>query len=959
MTDHTSDHSKRFISLKWRALALTSALLVIVFTIFMMASRYSSQLQLRELGKDRTHRYVEQLEALLERQVLRMQSISGVLVQFEGVEAAIRAGQSDAIVKRIQPFWSRLQDESSINSVVIFSPSDDVLLWQGDPRIPPDMVEKFRSDWKSRSALSCFDSCEVYTVVPLELEGWGKGMVVFGAYMDQVIERLHALSKADISLAVRRNQDAVDKANNLSGWGSDVVYATNQSSSLGMLQQLARQHSRAEVFNGILVQQKNRFFEVVLRPLRGAVFPRQGELYIVSDVTAEMMQHQNLQRNGLVFGVVGLIFAELVLLTTLWGPLNRLRTMASVLPMLATQKFTHIRQELTALHRDIPFSDESDVLNSSAMRLSHLLEELQSELHSRAEELEKKTVDLEAEKHFVQGILDTAHALILTQDRTGTIAMVNHHCSWITGYDTGELVGKSFFWLLPQSEQLPDLQFQINELANGFRNELHHESAVVRKDGTTMHMAWYHSLLPNGKEGHQILSIALDISERKEAEERLGWLASHDTLTGLFNRRRFGEELQKSISHAKRYDRSGAILFFDLDQFKDVNDTSGHKVGDDLLRRVSERLRIEARDSDLIFRLGGDEFAMLVREVDMEGAAKVAARLCDALNGVEVMGSNRVHRVSSSIGVALFPDHGEYVDDLVANADIAMYQAKASGRNGWHIYSPEEQDRERTHERVYWNEKVKEALSTDSLNVAFQPIQNIAEQRLSHFEALLRVSDEEGKPLPTFKFIQSAETSGLIQEVDLRIVDKVLEYKQKLERQGIAAVFAINLSGISFRNPNLYDEISRKLKHYNVNTEEIIFEITETSAVEDAVSTAEKMRDIKKLGCKFALDDFGVGFSSLYHIKQLPIDLVKIDGSFIRHLVTEAEDRALVKAVVEVAKVFGLVTVAEFVENQEILDILKELGVDYAQGYHISKPEPFDSVWGDQFPSDEETISLE
>ena len=952
MTDPHISHKKRFISLKWRALALTSALLVVVFTIFLMASRYSSQIQLKEQGKDRTQRYVEQLETLLDRQVHRMQALSGLLVEFDGMEQAIRSGQVDQIKQRIKSLWPRFQDEASINSVVIFSPSDEVLLWQGDPSIPPDMVEKFRTDWQHRSALSCFDTCEVYTVVPLELEGWGKGMVVLGAYMNQVVERLHGLSKAEVALAVRRNQDGIEHQNNLSGWNSDVVYSTSDGRALEMLKQLATQHNRAEVFNGILVQESTRFYEVVLRPLRGAVFPRQGELYIITDITTEMLQHQTMQRNGLVFGIVGLIFAELVLLTTLWGPLNRLRAMASVLPMLATQKFTHIRQELNSLHRDIPFSDESDVLNSSAMRLSHLLEELQSELHSRAEELEKKTVDLESEKHFVQGILDTAHALILTQDRTGCIAMVNHHCSWITGYGTGELVGKSFFWLLPQSEQLPDLQFQINELANGFRNELHHESAVVRKDGTTMYMAWYHSLLPGGKEGHQILSIALDISERKEAEERLGWLASHDTLTGLFNRRRFGEELQKSISHAKRYSRSGAVLFFDLDQFKDVNDTSGHKVGDNLLRRVSERLRIEARDSDLIFRLGGDEFAMLVREVDLEGAAKVAARLCDAMSGVEVVGSNRVHRVSTSIGVALFPDHGEYVDDLVANADIAMYQAKASGRNGWHIYSPEEQDRERTHERVYWNEKVKEALSTDSLGVAFQPIQNIEEGRLSHFEALLRVSDEEGKPLPTFKFIQSAETSGLIQEVDLRIVDKVLAYKQELERRGIAAVFAINLSGISFRNPNLYDEISHKLKHFGVNPQEIIFEITETSAVEDAVTTAEKMRDIKKLGCKFALDDFGVGFSSLYHIKQLPIDLVKIDGSFIRHLASETEDRALVKAVVEVSKVFGLTTVAEFVENQEILDILRELGVDYAQGYHISKPEPFDSIWGEALPKD-------
>lgn len=949
MSEFGHRKQERFISLKWRALALTSALLVVVFIIFMLASHYSAQLQLNEMGKDRTQRYVEQLDALLDRKAHRMEAVARILVQIEGVEAAIRSGNKDDIQQRIAPYWETLREESAVNSAVVFSPTDEVLLWQGDPRIPPGMLEKFRIDWQPRSALACFDTCELYVVVPLELPGWGRGMVVYSAYLDQIIQHFHAISKARVALAVRRNQSQLDNNEHyLINWGSEILTASVMTKDIPLLVELANQYSRADVFNGLQIARDKRSYEIVLRPLQGAVFPRQGEVYLISDITAEMTQHETLQRNGLIFALVGLVFAEVVLLTTLWGPLNRLRIMASVLPLLATQKFTYIRKELNALQRDIPFSDESDILNSSALRLSHLLEELQSELHTRAEELEKKTDDLQAEKQFVQSILDTAHALIITQDRTGCISMANHHCGSITGYDTTELVGKSFFWLLPHNEQLPDLRFQLNELVNGFRNELHHESAVVRKDGTTVYMAWHHSLLPNVKEQNQILSIALDISERKEAEERLGWLASHDPLTGLFNRRRFGEELQKSISHAKRYDRIGAILFFDLDQFKDVNDTSGHKVGDELLRRVSERLSIEARDSDQIFRLGGDEFAMLLREVEVDAVGKVASRLCDALASVEVLGNGRVHRVSTSIGIALFPHHGEFVDDLVANADIAMYQAKTSGRNGWHIYSPDEHDRERTHERVYWNEKVKEALATDGLNVVFQPIQNIEENRLSHFEALLRVFDEEGQPLPTFKFIQSAENSGLIQDVDLKVIDKVLLRKQVLERAGVDAVFAINLSGVSFRNPDLYDEIAHKFKFYNVNPAEIIFEITETSAVEDAVSTAQKMRDIKKLGCKFALDDFGVGFSSLYHIKQLPIDMVKIDGSFIRHLPEEPEDQALVRAVVEVSRVFGLVTVAEFVENESILEVLMLLGVDYAQGYHISKPEPFDVIWPDQ-----------
>ena len=939
---------KRFISLKWRALILTSALLVIVFSVFLFFTRYSGQVQLNALSKERAQRYVGQFEALLRHQQTIIESYGRLLPQIQGVQQAILGADSTIIEQAVEPFWQRLTQDSDITSLVVFSPQDRILLWQGDPSIPPDLMEKFQLDRQPRSALSCFETCEIYVAVPLLIQGWGNGMVVFGARLDQVVKRFEAVSNSELILAIRRDQRRTQESDFIEAWGTDLNVNSTESQQLELLRDLSSQHSRGQVYSGLTEQSSgNTYREVLLRPLRGAVFPRQGELFFITDISPEILANQAQQRTGFIFGLAALIFAELMLLITLWGALNRLRTVASKLPQLATEKLGQVRHQLASFKRDQRFADESDILISAAVNLSHQLEDLERELRTRAEELELRSEDLQTEKQFVQSILDTAHAVILTQDRNGVVTLVNQHCTRMTGFDLKQLVGHTFYRLLPHDENLPDIRFQLNELAHGARHELHHESAMVCNDGSSRHMSWHHSLLPGAKIDQQILSIALDISERKEAEDRLGWLATHDPLTGLFNRRRFGEELQKSISHAKRYNRPGAILFFDLDQFKDVNDTSGHKVGDELLRRVSERLRIEARDTDLIFRLGGDEFAMLIREVDESAVTTVASRLCEALTGIEVLGTDRVHRVSTSIGVALFPEHGEFTDELVANADIAMYQAKASGRNGWHIYSPAEQDRERTHERVYWNEMVKEALSKDTLQVAFQPIQTISTGTVSHYEALLRVSDETGQLLPTFKFIQSAEASGLIQEVDLRIVDKVLAYKRQLESRSINATFAINLSGISFRNPTLYQSIAKKLREYQVNPAEIIFEITETSALEDGVATANKMRDIKKLGCKFALDDFGVGFSSIYHIKQLPIDLVKIDGSFIRHLEDEPEDQALVRAVVEVAKVFGLQTVAEFVENEAILEILHLLKVDYAQGYHISRPEYFETLWGE------------
>lgn len=943
---------KRFISLKWKAFFYTSLLLVVVFVLFLLASGYYSHQLMEEQSRERAQRHVEMVDALLEQMALRLQARANAFPSFHGVRDALLGQDKESLVLFSEAFWDQMTQHEAVTSMAVFSATDEVMVWLGDPRIPQDLLEKFRVDWEPRWSLSCYEQCEMFWVAPLPFAGKEKGMLVLGTTLQTVVGRFAQLSRDQLAIAVRRGGMLTDIDGDsgpnliLPDWNSDIVALVPDSPVFPVLQAVARQHARADVFKGVDFRWGDRYYEVVLRPLRGAVFPRQGELLFVTDISSKVAEFRTSRSNGAIFALVGLIFAELILLTTLWGPLNRLRSIAEILPRLASGSFAQIRQLLDGFERSRVAPDESDMLNAAAMRLSHLLEELQGEVRYRAEELEKKTVDLEAERRFVHSLLDTAHALILTQDRNGCIALVNQHCSWITGFESQELLGKSFFKLLPESEQLPDLRFQLNELLNGFRSELHHESAVVRKDGSTLYMAWYHSLLPQAKEEHQILSIALDISERKEAEERLGWLASHDPLTGLFNRRRFGEELQKSIAHAKRYDRVGAVLFFDLDQFKDVNDTSGHKVGDDLLRRVAECLREEARDSDLIFRLGGDEFAMIAREVNRESISMVAKRLCTSLARIEVRGSGRLHRVSASIGIALYPEHGEFVDDLVANADIAMYQAKEAGRNGWHIFSFEEQDRERIHERVYWNEKVKEALSTDSMRVVFQPIQRIGDDVPSHFEALLRVMDENGKPLPTYKFIQSAENSGLIQEVDLRIVDKVLMAKQRLEKAGIPAVFSINLSGISFRNPNLYDEIARQFARYQVNPAEIIFEITETSAVADSVVTISKMKELKKLGCQFALDDFGVGFSSLYQIKRLPIDMVKIDGSFIRHLPQQPEDQALVRAIVEVARVFGLLTVAEFVENEAIVDILRDLGVDYAQGYHIAEPRPFEVIWG-------------
>lgn len=573
------------------------------------------------------------------------------------------------------------------------------------------------------------------------------------------------------------------------------------------------------------------------------------------------------------------------------------------------------------------------------------IEYLNREMETLSGRLRDQEYRLEDAMSLNRALLSIPHALILTQDHEGRILSLNNHGVWMTGYSEEEAAGQRFTSLLPDSSLGPDLKFRLEALPE---TGLHynHQTDLVRRNGDQVAMQWYHTVYDCPASGsRRVLTVGLDISDQKIAEDHLGWLSSHDPLTGLYNRRRFLEELDQTIATSERYGQSSAVMIIDLDQFKDINETSGHHVGDRLLQRAAEVLRVQARTSDIIARIGGDEFAVIVQMTTADNIERIANRFCSAFNDLTVDGHETHHRISASIGAALYPLHGRASDELLANADIAMYQAKEKGRKAWHVFSPEEHGRTRIHERVYWDEKVKQALETDSLNIHFQPILDVRHNEVTHYEALLRVKDENGKILSPARFIDTAERNGLIHEVDERVVFRVFASLASLQQAGVGVRLSVNLSGISFRNPNLVRNIAHAIETTGADPAGLIIEITETAAIADIDATRKLMEQIRSLGCRFALDDFGVGFSSLYYLKKLPVDYVKIDGSFIRNLHNDPDSQVLVRALVEVSRAYRLRTVAEFVENPEILTILQVLGVDYAQGYHIDQPKPFESIW--------------
>lgn len=423
----------------------------------------------------------------------------------------------------------------------------------------------------------------------------------------------------------------------------------------------------------------------------------------------------------------------------------------------------------------------------------------------------------------------------------------------------------------------------------------------------------------------------------KEKEQNLVWLADHDSLTKLFNRRRFQIEFEQQLRIAERYKNTGAILYLDLDQFKYINDTSGHSAGDILLKQVAETLQQAIRSSDILARLGGDEFALLLPNIDAHGATQLAQKIIGQLRLMRFEYNDVQHNISASIGIAIFPEYDLTAQDLMSNADIAMYQAKESGRSKSHIYSHKEQTKELLKTRILWKEKIETALTDKRLILHFQPILDIKTNKISHAEALVRMIGLDGELIMPNSFIPIAEQSGLINQIDLAVLGLAFETLRLLQ-QNNPLKLSVNLSGKAFNNEPLISYLKEELNKNDVDAKKLILEVTETTAVANFNTAVQLMNDIKETGAKFALDDFGVGYASFFYLRQLPVDYIKIDGSFIQTLEKHKEDQVFVKAISEIAQLSGLKTIAEFVENQAILDLLEKYNIDYAQGYHVAKP---------------------
>lgn len=587
----------------------------------------------------------------------------------------------------------------------------------------------------------------------------------------------------------------------------------------------------------------------------------------------------------------------------------------------------------------------NDTGRDEVARLTRDFNQMAQALAQDRTERERAEAALFAEKERAQVTLASIGDAVVTTDTAGRVQFLNAVAEQLTGWPQAEAAGQPLdkvFHIISEvtREIVPSPVETV--LREGVVVGLANHTILIHRDGTEINIE--DSAAPIREYSGAIVGVVLvfhDVTKAHEMSRRMSWAATHDALTGLYNRTEFERRLQAMIEQPVDH-KHHALLYIDLDQFKVVNDTCGHAAGDQLLCQLAALMHARMRESDTLARLGGDEFGVLLENCPLDKAQQIAASILETISGYRFTWQEKFFVVGASIGLVEIADDSTSAKNVLMAADTACYKAKDEGRNRIQVFNAMDGELIRRSGEMNWVTRINSAFDTARFRLHCQPIVALSatDAEEEHGEILLRMLDDEGALVPPGSFLPAAERYNLMPRIDRWVITQSLAWLADDPDRALCC--SINLSGQTLGDERFLDFILEQLGHTRIATHRVCFEITETAAIANLTKAIHFIGTLRSKGCRFLLDDFGSGLSSFGYLKNLPVDLLKIDGGFVRNMARDPIDRAMVAAINNIGHVMGLRTVAEFVENEEILRLLKAEGVDYGQGYGIGRPMPIE-----------------
>ena len=574
----------------------------------------------------------------------------------------------------------------------------------------------------------------------------------------------------------------------------------------------------------------------------------------------------------------------------------------------------------------------------------------QQELREALARVRDSEAALYQEKERAVVTLHSIGDAVITTDPGYRVEFINPPAEKLTGWSLEQARGRSLLDILKLHDEVTRREVEnpvVLCLAQHGPVTLQNEIILVRPDGGEVEISA--SAAPIRDRSDAVLGAVMvfhDVGQTRMLARQLSYQAAHDALTGLYNRHEFEQRLQQALDGCQQEGAEHALCYLDLDQFKVVNDVCGHIAGDELLRQLAGVLLERIRETDVLARLGGDEFGMLLSHCSPDKARRVAEDILHTVRAFRFMHREHSFEIGVSIGVVPVNQASHSVTEVLSAADVACYAAKDSGRNRIHVYEPGDREMQKRRGELSWVSQISRALDEDRMRLYFQPIIPLKQSDHApvHYEMLVRMLDDGGNMVPPMAFLPAAERYNLMPTLDRWVVSTMLKTFGPGRSGPARAVYVANLSGQSLSDEGFLAFVLEHLSRSTLDPCQVCFEITETAAIANLRGATRFIKVLRDHGCSFALDDFGSGLSSFGYLKNLAVDYLKIDGSFVKDMVEDEIDAAMVSAINEIGHVMGIRTIAEFVESEAVLERLRDIGVDYAQGYWVAKPQPIETL---------------